>query len=99
MRYDIEYSRIALSDLDDLKNYISDNLKNPVAAKNTTKAILDKIEQIALFPNSGTILAAAPNFKYTVSRNYIIVYRISEQKVHIVRVIYAKRDWRNILLK
>lgn len=99
MSKNIEVSKKAEADLIEISHYISNELNSPIAAKNTTNAIVDKMNEIAMFPNSGTILNDVPSFRYTSTKNYLIIYRICEHKIYIVRIIHSKRDWLKILFK
>lgn len=93
-----KYSDDALLDLDDIRSYICNDLKSPAAAKRTIGAILDKVKQIASFPNSGTTLELA-EYRYTAANNYLIFYHVEEKEVFVDRIIHAKRDWLSILFK
>lgn len=93
-----KYSDDALLDLDDIRIYIYNDLKNPVAAKRIIRTILDKVEQITMFPNSGTNLESS-EYRYTAANNYLIFYRTSNNDIIIDRIIYAKRDWIKILFR
>ena len=44
MKFKTVFSPLAIDDLDEIWDYISDVLKNPIAAENTVNGILDKID-------------------------------------------------------
>ena len=56
MQSKIDYSPRALKDLDEIWDYIEFELCNPSAAQNTVDGIMDKVDGIASFPESGAKL-------------------------------------------
>lgn len=56
MQSKIDYSTRALRDLDEIWDYIEFELCNPSAAQNTVDGIMDKVDGIASFPESGVKL-------------------------------------------
>ena len=56
MQSKIEYSPKAVRDLDEIWDYIENELSNPSAAQNTVDGIMDKIDDLAMFPESGAKL-------------------------------------------
>ena len=99
----IVYSPEALRDLEKIGDYISEKLKNPTAARNTVNTIQDKIDVLADFPNAGALLSSIYDDidvgyeRFLVCLNYLAFYRVVENKVHIDRIIYGKRDYITIL--
>ena len=99
----ILYSTQALHDLEKIGDYISEQLKNPIAALNTVNTIQDKIDKLADFPQLGTLLSAiyddidVDDYRFLVCLNYLAFYRIEGDKVHIDRIMYGRRDYITIL--
>ena len=99
----ITYSKTAVQDLDEIYDYIKFELKNPSAASDTIDGILDKIEYLALFPRSGSVLefenGLNTGYRYVRYKNYIVFYRLtSNDDVAVIdRILYAGRDYMNIL--
>lgn len=56
MQSKINYSPRALQDLDEIWDYIEFELCNPSATQNTVDGIMDKVDEIASFPESGAKL-------------------------------------------
>lgn len=102
MSYPVKFSPEALSDLDEIYDYISSALKNPQAASNTINKILDKTDMLADDPEIGTGLYLENNlfsgYRYMISDNYLAFYRITSEAVFVDRVIYGKRDYLKLLL-
>lgn len=102
MQSKIAYSPRALKDLDEIWNYIEFELCNPIAAQNTVNGIMDKVDGIASFPESGAKLefenGLDSGYRYVVFKNYIAFYRLkSENVVYVDRVSYCGRDYMGIL--
>lgn len=99
--YKISFSPEAVDDLKEIKQYIKDELCNEQAAKNTVAKILKKIKLLSDFPESGSSLSAIIGFdtdyRYLVCDNYIAFYRIENKNVLMVRVLYGKRNYMQIL--
>ena len=99
--YKIKVSPKALNDLEEIKNYIENTLQNPTAAKNTVKKIIETYESLNLFPERGIpvqkYVPFLTDYRFVLANNYSIFYRIENQNVLVVRILYSKRDFLNIL--
>ena len=77
-------------------------LCNPSAAQNTIDGIMDKVDGIASFPESGAKLVFEngldSGYRYVVFKNYLAFYRLRPNNVvYVDRVIYGGRDYMRIL--
>lgn len=101
MKFSVKFSPEALRDLDKIYDYISNTLNSPVAADHTVNKILGKTDFLAENPEIGTQLFFANDlysgYRYMVSDNYLVFYRISGDSVYVDRVIYGKRDYMKLL--
>jgi len=92
---------LATEDLIEIKNYITRELENPTAAINVVRKIIDSYEKLKEFPMMGADLSVKVNiktdFRYLVSGNYIVFYRVDDEYVSIYRILYAGRDYLRIL--
>ena len=92
---------LATEDLIEIKNYITRELENPTAAINVVRKIIDSYEKLKEFPMMGADLSVKVNiktdFRYLVSSNYIVFYRVDDEYVSIYRILYAGRDYLRIL--
>lgn len=97
----ISYSPQALRDLDEIWDYISQKLCNPIAAQNTINGIIDTVDLLNEQPNAGTPLylmsGLNSGYRYVIYKNYMAFYRTVENKVYVDRIIYSKRDYMKIL--
>ncbi len=97
----IHYSPKSLSDLDEIFDYIAFELKDIIAADNTVNDIIDSINILKQFAESGSVLCLPTGevtiYRYVISGNFLSFYHLSENEVYIDRVIYGKRDYIKLL--
>ena len=102
MQSKIEYSPKAVRDLDEIWDYIENELCNPSAAQNTIDGIMDKIDDLAMFPESEAKLefdnGLESGYRFVVFKNYFAFYRLRpDNVVYVDSVVYAGRDYMRIL--
>ena len=97
----VRYSQIAKLDLEQIGDYILEELKNPTAALRTVNRIQDAVDKLNDFPHIGTSLSAryenVNNYRFLVCENYLVFYREQAGDVYIDRILYGKRDYLKIL--
>ena len=97
----INFTPDALEDLKKIKQYITDELCSEVAAIHTVGKITKRIRQLACFPESGAPLSSIINlevpYRFFVCGNYTAFYRVEGDEIHIIRVLYGKRNFMQIL--
>lgn len=98
---EIPFSPEAISDLQQTKVYIAEELCNEQAAINAIAGIMDRIRELAAFPEIGASLSSVIDFetdyRFLICGNYTAFYRFENQNVYIVRVLYGRRDFMRIL--
>lgn len=101
MKHKLRYSPEAIRDLDEINEYITDELSNPDAAYALIDRILDAAERLEAFPESGAPVASVasiPNdYRFIPIEQYIIFYRVQSPHVSIDRILYGRRDYLRIL--
>ena len=101
MKNKIHYSAEARRDLDDIWDYIVTDLCNISAAKRIVSDIMDTVDQLENFSEMGAPLASNANvdsdYRFLVSGNYLIFYRVSGMNVYVDRILYGRRDYLRIL--
>lgn len=101
--YKVQISPEAVSDLQEIKNYIETDLQNPIAAKNTVTKIIETYEKLSEFPESGIPVEKYVSFhteyRFVMANNYSIFYRIENDFVRVIRILYARRDFIKILFE
>lgn len=98
---DIYFSPESLTDLTDIQTYIREELGNPQAADRTVADVLQQIQTLSAFPERGTplssIVAIATNYRFLVCGNYLVFYRFENASVSVVRILYGRRNYMQIL--
>jgi plasmid stabilization system protein ParE len=105
MNYTLNITDAAEEDILATIRYITNVLKNYIAANNLLDEI-EKYEKILettpnIYPFVNDEYLAAKEIKYVKIKNYLMFYTIDENNkiVNIIRFLYARRDWNNILKK
>ena len=101
--YKLEYLPTALNDMIEIVNYISAELKNPIAANRLSEEFIKAAERLADFPYSTPVYNPLRPLKHeyrkTAVDNYIMFYWVDETNkvITVARVVYGKRDYGKIL--
>jgi plasmid stabilization system protein ParE len=89
---------------DDVKqsvNYIKHTLQAPVAAERL-KAEIKRTYKIIkdtpfIYPATPNDYLASMGFRFAMVKNYMLFYVVEEKQVNIIRFIYGRRDWADLL--
>lgn len=98
MKYLVRISNSANSDLNEIYQYISDNLTSPLTAKQQIFRIINSIEQLSSFPKRYPVLDRKIEFELPIHLmpidNFSILYTISNAAnvVTVIGVYYHKKD-------
>ena len=101
--YRVIIETTAASDLRGILRYITGILKEPVTAKRIYVSIKEKItklDQMPLrFPLVNDDVLAERGIRLMPAENYLVFYVVDEKgsNVHVLRVLYNRRDWRNMI--
>lgn len=99
----ILFTEPAEYDLLDIEYYIHVHLCNPQAAERVTEGILERIKTLADYPMSHPCvqdeLLNRIEIRVTWFENYSVFYTYDEETdvVSIMRILYAKADWKTLL--
>ncbi len=100
-KYNIEYSKESKEDLVGIKQYIKYNLQEPEIAQKLISKIRNEINNLKHNPKIYSIIDDDIIKKLEIRKlivdNYIIFYRIKNDNIQIVRVMYGRRNWINLL--
>lgn len=100
-QYNIEYSKEAKQDLIDIKRYIKYNLQEPVIAQRLISKIKNEIDKLKNDPEIFSIIdddfIKKLEIRKLIVDNYIAFYRINNNNIQIVRVMYGRRNWIDLL--
>lgn len=103
MKYLTHITKQAEHDMDDAAAYIAYTLLNPQAAYNLLTKVRADVATLADFPQRNALvddaILASCGIRFIAINNYLAFYVISENDttVHIIRFLYAKRNWAHIL--
>lgn len=103
--YSYRFTEKAEQDLDEILQYISVDLANPIAAGHLGRKIFEKLDTIQAFPNSNAYVdnEFLPDkaIRKSVVDNYVIYYKVHhmEKIISIIRIVYGKRKLDDIFKK
>jgi len=99
----VHYSDESKRDLEQIGDYIAEDLKNPSAALRIVNDIQDTIDKLADFPLMGMLLSGIvevdTEYRFLLCGKYIAFYRPQGEDVQIDRILYGRRDYIAILLR
>ena len=103
MKNKIHYSSESRRDLDDIWDYIVSDLQNRSAAERVIDHIMDAVDSLKNFAEMETPLSSIADivteYRFLVSGNYMVFYRVQGNDVYIDRVLYGRSDYISILFK
>ena len=101
--YRIDISDVAEGDLLDILSYISSQFSAPLTALSMLDLIESAIDGLSNMLQRYALAAdemlSVMGYRKLIVKNYIVFFTIDEQVkvVDVVRILYARRDWQNIL--
>ncbi|MCM1038669.1 MAG: type II toxin-antitoxin system RelE/ParE family toxin [Roseburia sp.] len=99
----VVFTEPAEYDLLDIEYYIFVKLCNPQAAQRISDGILNIANKLAEYPlerplvNDELLKSIGLRMTYFDNYNIFYYYNIKQDIVYIIRILYNKADWRNIL--
>jgi len=97
----LNISPLAKKDLNEIREYITEELQNQTAAKNVLTRITKKLRSLTEFPGMGAPLSSVADvetdYRFLVCGNYTAFYRYDKEAVYIARVLYGRRDFMKVL--
>ena len=100
-KYNIEYSKEAKEDLIGINQYIKYNLQESEIANKLISKIRMSIKTLKDNPEIYAIIDDDIIRKLEIRKlivdNYIVFYRIKNDSIEIVRIMYGRRNWINLL--
>ena len=100
-KYKLSISDTAKIDIDNTMDYITNNLKNTLAATKLYNAINDKLDAVCDDPMISKDCRYYGIEDETIRRvkvkNYILFFQIESKQIVIVRFLYSKMDIASIL--
>ena len=101
--YKVKVSEAAEIDMEDIEEYITDVLGNPIAADNHMRAFYHVTQSLKISPHSALVrdeTLAKRGLRWVAAKNYMMFYIVDEEKkkVDVLRVLHGRRNWANILM-
>lgn len=100
-KHEIKYSDLFYKDLSSILNYIKYELENTTAANRLFDEIIQEISARAYNPKSYEKYSSSIKRKDTYYRiyvkNYTIFYVVKDNVMEVRRIIYSKRNLKNII--
>ncbi len=95
----IEWTRSALADVRNLRNYIAQD--SEAYADRFVARLIDAIEKAATFPSIGRKVPEADDeaIREILYRRFRILYRIDENRILVLMVIHGARDLNQVETK
>lgn len=103
INYSVQFTNVAMNDLDEIYRYISEKLFAEYAATDLLIQIESSIMRLGVFPNSGSRVLDGylrlKGYRRIIVGSYIIFYIADEQlrEVIIMRILYGKRKYEDLL--
>lgn len=95
-RYSVKLYTNAFNDLDNIYNYIAEEIKEPNIAEKIISTIESAIISLEIMPNRGALRKTGvyknKDYRQLMIGNYIIVYKVYniKKEVHIVHIRYSR---------
>ena len=103
MKNRIHYSPESRRNLDDIWDYIVSELQHRSAAERVINRIIDAVDPLKNFAEMGAPLSSiadiGTDYRFLVSGNYMVFYRVQGNDVYIDRVLYGRSDYMSVLFK
>lgn len=102
-RYIVSISHHANNDMLDIARYIAFELHEPITAEKLIDKLQEDINGLSAMPARFALVTdnalAEKGIRKMPVENYIVFFKTGEYegKVSILRVLYSKRDWINLL--
>lgn len=97
VHWPVVYSATARNDLYRIRSYIAHHLKSPLAAKQTTRLLIHKINALSTFPEMYPCYPHEPwhsrGIRYLTIKNYIVFYYFHRpaSEVRIIRIMHRSQ--------
>jgi toxin ParE1/3/4 len=89
----VSFSRRSLLDLDQIRRFIDKESGNPEIADQVLRKIAARIDILKRFPEAGCRRSdLKPDVRSLVAGTHIVLYRVEESRIRILRVIRGSRE-------
>lgn len=95
-KYTLRIIPLFEEDLNSIVDYISDQLQNPIAAKNLVNdvetAIIKRLPNVESFAPYQSLVVHPYPYYYIQIHNYLVFYVVIDDVMEVRRIIYSHRD-------
>ena len=99
--YRLKIFPLAQADMENIFSYIAEELKNPTAALKQIDHFEKAFETMIAFPEGCPKIeneyVKDKTLRKLIVDNYIAFFRIKDEEIQIVRVLYGMRNYQDIL--
>lgn len=105
MSFEVEITDTAQRDVENIYTYISENLCNRQVAVRFISTLKERMAMLENMPKSYPLAndeyLRNMGIRVIILQNYIVFYTVetAEKKVYVLRVLYGRRSWAEILKK
>ena len=92
----LRYAPEAANDLEEIRDYIAQELMNPDAAAHTLEEIAKRLRLLCQQPLLGKRLT---DERFLVCGRYLAFYHVFQDAVLVDRILYNKRNYQALLLE
>lgn len=100
-KYQLKIFPLAQLDMEQIFEYIAVELANPTAALGQIDDFEKAFENICLFPESCPYISneyvKEKFLRKLVVNNYIVFYRVKDNEIQVIRVLYGMRNYESLL--
>ncbi len=100
MKYSVQYSRAAILDLERVWSEVFEASRDYDTTEKYIDGLMEKIEDKALFPESGSPLYYEDGFTgyyFVVFKSYLAFYRVEKKELLVERILIGRSDYMRIL--
>lgn len=102
-RYSVQITDTALADMEEIENYISIQLQNPIAAAEQYDRVADEILKLNTMPERYSIPLFVPCVELHLHRmlvdSYSVFFLVEDSQVIVTDVLYSASDLNKRLLE
>jgi len=97
VKYTIKFLPLSVTDLEDIKEYLSQYYESTVA--NFFNLLKEKISRLKNFPHSCPKYEDAPDYRRLVVGDYLVFYKVNEDEksIEIHRILHGSQQIQNRL--
>lgn len=100
-KYELKIFPLAQQDMEQIFDYIAVELCNPTAAIGQINDFEKALENVCVFPESYPYInneyVKDKSLRKLTVNNYIVFYRIKENEIQVIRVLYGMRNYESLL--